>query len=623
MQQSGATYCALLALALSTVAGPPASADDAWRPFLEREAATTTPAARDAQRDWSVRAPMGQWASPQREPPPTPSAWTETAGPATTAERSDLPLLDSKSWAVERAELAPVLSSVASGLTLDVWRGLDLAALESLMARLELPPRSPTLFALWRRLLTADATAPAGMAPGQFIAIRSEALYRSGLLREMNELLTKIGPGQQSAIVTALKGKAEIALGNRDAGCEAAKVAGSRNGELPKPLRGEILVMAGYCAAALGNAGAAGLAAELVREEGYDAPLALTALDEFAVGRKPRLALPKRLTPVQYRLLEVAGGVEGTAVLEHADAGLLATLAYGNDIDPKLRLAAAEAAARISLLEPAELADIYRSQRLLPSDSGDPLSGASDPLLRRVRLFQLAESDRSPVEKARAIRAFLDDARRNGLYLHGLRMLVRAVEDVPKVPDIGWFSETAIESMLAGGKHDSARAWAAFSLSPAGGDAEISLQHWLALADIADPDLKTARGANLGSVEDLALRRRLPPDVLHRLATVLDALDYNVPISLWELASRSPQPNNGHLPETGVLAELQDASKKGEFGRTVLLTLQTLAPGSAETAHIIALGDAIRALKRAGLESDARQLGFEALFGSWPRLADH
>jgi hypothetical protein len=34
---------------------------------------------------------------------------------------------------------------------------------------------------------------------------------------------------------------------------------------------------------------------------------------------------------------------------------------------------------------------------------------------------------------------------------------------------------------------------------------------------------------------------------------------------------------------------------------------------------MIALGDSIRALRRAGLGADARSLGFEALFATWPR----
>jgi hypothetical protein len=94
-----------------------------------------------------------------------------------------------------------------------------------------------------------------------------------------------------------------------------------------------------------------------------------------------------------------------------------------------------------------------------------------------------------------------------------------------------------------------------------------------------------------------------------------------VPIPLWEAASRTPQPTSGYLPETGVLSELQDAAKKKEFGHTVLLAMKTLGPNGAEGAHMIALGDSIRALKRAGLEPDARRLGLEALLGAWPRTA--
>ena len=102
---------------------------------------------------------------------------------------------------------------------------------------------------------------------------------------------------------------------------------------------------------------------------------------------------------------------------------------------------------------------------------------------------------------------------------------------------------------------------------------------------------------------------------------MLDALDYQIPVPLWEAASRSPQPKTGHLPETGVLSQLQDAAKKKEFARTVLLANRTLGASGAEGAHLIALGDSIRALKRAGLEPDARRLGLEAVLQVWPRMA--
>ncbi len=122
-------------------------------------------------------------------------------------------------------------------------------------------------------------------------------------------------------------------------------------------------------------------------------------------------------------------------------------------------------------------------------------------------------------------------------------------------------------------------------------------------------------------LEAMALRSRFTPDALHRLATVLDALNYVVPIPLWEAASRTPQPAGGYLPETGVLSELRDAAKAREYGHTVLLVMKTLGPGGAEGANIIALGDSIRALKRAGLETEARRLGLEALLAAWPRTA--
>ena len=102
--------------------------------------------------------------------------------------------------------------------------------------------------------------------------------------------------------------------------------------------------------------------------------------------------------------------------------------------------------------------------------------------------------------------------------------------------------------------------------------------------------------------------------------TVLDALGYLVPIPLWDRANRSPQPVSGYLPETGVLPALQAASVKKEFGHTVLLVMKTLGPDGPEGANLIALGDSIRALMRAGLDSDAKRMGVEALLAHWPLI---
>ncbi len=109
------------------------------------------------------------------------------------------------------------------------------------------------------------------------------------------------------------------------------------------------------------------------------------------------------------------------------------------------------------------------------------------------------------------------------------------------------------------------------------------------------------------------------PTLLHRLATLLDALDIDVPRAIWEAAGRIPQPATGYLPATGVLADLAAVAKLKEPGRTALTAMRAFGPNSADGVNILVLGDAVRGLKRAGLETDARRLALEALFAVWPR----
>lgn len=140
---------------------------------------------------------------------------------------------------------------------------------------------------------------------------------------------------------------------------------------------------------------------------------------------------------------------------------------------------------------------------------------------------------------------------------------------------------------------------------------------WQLLLATTDPFAARARTA-LDSGVEIALKSELPGALLQRLVTVLDALGEEVPIPLWELAAKTPQPNDGHLPETGLLTTLKEAADRGEVGRTVLLTASVFGPDGPEGAHLIALGDGLRALGRVGLDAEARRLGFEALYARWP-----
>src|SRR5262249_44144079 len=79
---------------------------------------------------------------------------------------------------VDQAELAPLVAADASGLPVELWRGLDVTELEALLAPLDLPPRSLALHQLWRRMLLASAPPPGGVKDAEHLhALRLEALY--------------------------------------------------------------------------------------------------------------------------------------------------------------------------------------------------------------------------------------------------------------------------------------------------------------------------------------------------------------------------------------------------------------------------------------------------------------
>jgi hypothetical protein len=527
--------------------------------------------------------------------------------PLDNANLERLPPSGVSNGPVESSDLAPVMAPDTSGLPLDLWRGLEMADIERLLAGLDLPPRSTALHQLWRRMLLSSASPPAGaLSPDHFMALRLEALYRSGLLRDMAEVERGAAPGALSRVVLARK---DIGLGAREAGCATVKSLAKPGADLRGRLKGEAQVLTGYCAAVAGDGAAAGLASSLAREEGMADDLALRVLDSVSMGAKPHLGLPPRVSLLDFRFLELLGPVNQKQVLEKAEPALLVALAGAPTSDLHMRTAAAEAALRLNALPPEAVAEVYRLQ---PQPSGRTTPhDVSDAVVRRARLFRAAEATQAPELKARLLRALLDDARRAGIHVQTARLLAPLVGQLWPTSETGSLAEPVVEIAAAAGEYGLARRWA---------ESASSLQHWLALINLADPQPGHGRHSGLASVDDLAKKARLSADVLHRLATVLDALDVDVPMGVWEAAGRTPQPASGYLPETGVLADLAQAAQRKDTGRTVLVALRALGPHGADGANILTLGDTVRALKRAGLEPDARRVAFEALFAFWPRV---
>lgn len=537
-----------------------------------------------------------------------------TAGQGQTPPR-DAVMRDALPMPVEKDDLAPVMSSDGSGLPFELWRGLTTDQVETLISQIEIPPRTPALHQLWKRLITAGITPSQGAAADvRFTALRLDVLYRSGLAKDAAAEIAKL-PAGDDALLATLAARNELASGENEKACATVEKSTRAQTQMPKRIKAQAVLLTGYCAALRDDNAGAGLAAELAREEGLEQSPGLEALDALSIGAKPKIAIKAPLTLLDYRLASRVTSVSHADILDKGEPALLVALSSDAATPVNLGFPAAEKAASLNALAPEMLAAIYRANA--GTESADALlqGGTLKGPFRRAALFKAAEDERTPMKKTRLMRAFITECRSTGLHFQCLNMLAPAAASLTPQPEIGWFAETGAEIGIASGQFDLARRWVAAVNEP--GRPGGSIAHWLALADIADPNY-AQRGDSLAALDNLARSGRFKPDDLHRLATVLDALAYNVPIPLWEAASRTPQPNSGYLPETGVLSELQDAAKKKEFGRTVLLAMKSLGPNGAEGAHMIALGDSIRALTRAGLEPDARRLGVEALLAAWP-----
>jgi hypothetical protein len=282
---------------------------------------------------------------------------------------------------------------------------------------------------------------------------------------------------------------------------------------------------------------------------------------------------------------------------------LLYRLAHDGGAPAALRIEAAERAASLNVIGGAELAQAYRDgAQTLPKT-------ASSPSALRAKLFAAFETAPSAKIRAESISALLASARDQGIEVPIAQALARASAGLVEEPQAASFAETGVRVAALAGDEQGAWAWV-----DAGGE---RLRSWQLLLAASDPFGPRAEAALTEGV-DLALKGGLPPPLLHRLVTVLDALDYNVPMSLWDEASKTPQPSDGDLPETGALTGLKQAADRGEVGRTVLVAAAVLGPNGAKNAHLLVLGDVLRALKRVGLDAEARRLGFEALYAHWP-----
>ena len=530
--------------------------------------------------------------------------------------------------AIESSDLPPLAGEAAPGDTQPVvsnttatpsssdqrWLGLPLAEARRLEAGMPRPLGSPMLAALWRQLLKGGRQADA-----EVMAFRAQSLLDQGWAADAAALLSSLP--KDEPVIALVAAKAALAIGDGSGACPLLRqVPVAMTVKLGKTDRSDFVAMAAFCAALSKDETQTALAADVLRETGIDRPVALAVLDGLSTGTAPDLPTDRALDLIDARLAGVVRPVRRAELGDRPSPDAVAALAADTARDPQSRAEAVEMAVAAHLLPASTLAEAYQAIELAPELRQNPLAQEAEGALKRAVLYQAAFEERAMLRKARYIRAMLDETSREGLGAGAAALLADAVEDLPQVGEIGWFAESAVEILVTAGRTARAREWIGRDqdLDTSGG--RLGLGHWLVLANIRDMS-DVGRGTALPELEPAIRAGVIPPDVLQRLVTVLDALEYNVPIPVWEAAGTGQQSDAGDLPETGLLAELQKVARQGDRPKTVLLVVLALAKSGPGGTHQLALGDALRALMKVGMEREARQLAFEALYPLWPRRA--
>jgi len=478
-----------------------------------------------------------------------------------------------------------------SPLPADLWRSVSAAELETLITQAPWPSPSPALTKLIARALATNPDA------GGDVKAKVGALMRAGRIEELIAVLGGAGaPNEPGA--AAVYAVAMLAAGRDDEACGLGLGGAAAETWRDSLAKRAIFLIPAYCAARSGDRGGAQLALNLARDSGVDTGLAAAAL----AGAKP--PLPRRVDVVDYLFLKLGHAALGAGIAARATPVLLYLIARDPSAAPELRVGAAERAAALNIIDGAMLAAAYGD-----AASRLPKSAQSPPALR-AKLFATLNGQASPKIRAESIDALLASGRDARIEIPMAQALAHVTGGFDQdAPDAG-FAETGVRVAALAGDAEAAWQWTE--------GADPRLRSWQLLLATSDLYGQNARGA-LDAGVDIALQSGLPGALLQRLVTVLDALGEEVPIPLWDLAGKTPQPADGYLPETGALTDLKQAADSGDVGRTILLVAAVLGPDGPQGAHLIGIGDSLRALRRVGLDAEARRIGFEALYAHWPQ----
>jgi len=542
--------------------------------------------------------------------PAAPSAGASVSGVVPTDSRAPAGIEVEEVGASEG--YGGTLEPAAGGLGIDMWRGTDRAAAETLIADLPAPVMSPGSRSLVRRVLLSSAEAPVGTATRSLYGLRAEKVRALGNLADMKAFLAVLPRGAETAGGAGLRLDLAWLAGDNEAACGEAQMA------LPQAPGDVALQKAqAFCQAIAGQTRESQLAASLLREQGVKDETFFALLD--AANGYPDVTLPADATPSPLALAMIgkAGMALPAAWADGSDPAILAWIANDEARPVEERLVAAERAYAAGAIDTDSLIRAYRA---VPNDPAavDRLLSAEDETLEpidRAHFYQAANGAQQPQRRAQLLHRLLELSRLQGGYPAAVETNLTLLLQMTPSPDLAWFAADAGRAFYLAGRYERAGAWQNIARLRANNDtqAAAAVQTLALLEQIAGgseplvwaPDAVAQwRDAQAAAGDpDAALRAA-------RLFAVLAALGEPVGDRWREIAG---EPS---LADPARLAQLARAAAEQRRAEAVALVAILLGPNGASVAHPLVVHDALAALRSVGLESEARSIALETVIGS-------
>ena len=520
------------------------------------------------------------------------------------------------------SEVVGTLEKEMGGFGHEMWRGTPRSLIDNLLPQLPIAIRSPTLRDLARRLLLSMSIVPPRDASDfegkSLIAMRVEQLQAMGLIGAAAELISAAPTRDTDPDLLRAKVDNLFLFNDLGGACDVVRRQGNR---LIEEYWQRSLV---FCQALEGDVDGAVLGASLLAEDGdVDDPVFFALVDVLTNGRSVSVDSLTQPTPLHLAMLRTANIQIPSDALDRGSPALLRSIGLSPNAVRELRLDAAEWAAVLGAIPPGRLGQVYAGADFEVGELDNALSIADSQRNSRGRalLYQAAVLQSVPMAKAAVLQQAWRLAREDKIYPLAVRLYEPLILETPALSGLGWFAADAARALFALHHPAAAQPWLNLLRQETLRDSEAKRA-----ADAFWSILEVTSGSKITFLDSetffswqSALRELSPESAIARTTLALaifEALGYDIDPEYWRSLLNTIRRPTASTPDPVLRRTLREASENGRIGETVLLGLLVLGREGLDGVDPWHLHDVLAALRKVGLETEARSIALEAMLAA-------